>query len=65
MEIYKTCLINYIISIPGASHPFPKNTQNFFPKYDPDDGVLLEYHIKEFMNACCNLRDYTEITSSY
>ena len=23
----------------------------FFPKYDPNDGVLPEYHIKQFINA--------------
>ena len=37
------------IFIPGTSHPLPKNLEKFLPKYDPDDGVLPEYHVKQFM----------------
>ena len=32
-------------------HIFPKNPQKFLPKYDLDDDVLPEYHIKQFMDA--------------
>ena len=51
METYKPWITKDVIAIPGSSHPFPKNPQNFFPKYDPDDDVLPEYHIKQFMNS--------------
>ena len=51
METYKPCLTKYVIAIPGPTHPFPKNQQKLLPKYDPDDGVLPKYHIKQFMNA--------------
>ena len=51
MATYKTWITKYAISILGPTHPFPKNPQKFFAKYDLDDDVLLEYHIKQFMNA--------------
>lgn len=51
MESYKPWLTIYYISIPGPTHPFPKNPQKFFPKYDPHDDVLPKYNIKQFMNA--------------
>ena len=51
MATYKPYLTIDAISIPGTTHPFPKHPEKFFPKYDPDDGVLLEYHIKQFMNT--------------
>ena len=51
MEGYKPWLTIDVICIPGPTHPFSKNPQIFFPKYDPDDDVLLEYHIKQFMDA--------------
>ena len=51
MTTYKPWLTKDVIAIPGASHRFPKNPQKFLPKYDIDDDVLLEYHIKKFMNA--------------
>jgi hypothetical protein len=51
MVTYKPWLTIDAIDIPGPTHPFPKNPQNFFPKYDPDDDVLPEYHIKQFMDA--------------
>ena len=50
METYKPWLNKYVISIPGPTHPFPKKPQKFFPKYDPNDDVLPEYHIKQLMN---------------
>ena len=30
-------------------HPLPKHPKRLFPKYDPNDGVFLEYHVKQFM----------------
>ena len=49
MEAYKPWLTIDYIAIPSPTHPFPKNTQKLLPKYDPDDDVLPEYHIKQFM----------------
>ena len=51
MAAYKLCLTIYVIATHGPTHPFPKNPQTFIPKYDPNDDVLLEYHIKQFINA--------------
>ena len=51
MAAYKLCLTIDAIAIPSPTHPFPKNPQKFFSKYDHDDDVLLEYHIKQFMDA--------------
>ena len=51
MVEYKPWITIDAISIPGPAHPFPKKPQKFLPKYDPDDDVLPEYHIKQFMDA--------------
>ena len=51
MAAYKPWLTVDSIDIPCPTHPFPKNPQKFFPKYDPDDDVLPEYHVKQFMDA--------------
>jgi hypothetical protein len=49
MEAYQPWLTIDDISIPGTSNPLPKHPKKFLPKYDLDDGVLPEYHIKQFM----------------
>ena len=51
MATYRSWLTIDVISIPGTSHPFPKHPEKFLLKYDPDDGVLPKYHIKQFMIA--------------
>ena len=51
MATYKPCLTIDVIVIPGPTHPLPKKPQKFLPKYDPDDDVLPEHHIKQFMDA--------------
>ena len=51
MAAYKPWLTIDSIDIHGPTHPFPKNTQKFLPKYDPDDDVLPLHHIKKFMYA--------------
>ena len=51
MATYQPWLTIDAIAIPGPTHPFPKHSKKFLPKYEPDDGVLPEYHIKQFMNA--------------
>ena len=39
------------IAIPGPKHPLPKKPQKFLPKYDLDDDMSPEHHIKQFMDA--------------
>ena len=51
MARYKPWLTIDAIDIPSPTHPFPKNPQKFLLKYDLDDDVLPEYHIKQFMDA--------------
>ena len=51
MAPYKPWVTINSIAISGPTHPFPKNPQVFLPKYEPDDDVLPEYHIKQFMGA--------------
>jgi hypothetical protein len=51
MEVNQLWLTIDSISIPGTLHPLPKHPKMIFPKYDPDDGVFPEYHVKQFMIA--------------
>ena len=51
MAINQPWLTIDVISIPGTLHPLPKHPERLLPKYDPDDGVLPEYHVKQFMIA--------------
>ena len=51
MAAYQPWLTIDSISIPGPTHPLPKKPQKFLPKYDPDDDISPEHHIKQFMDA--------------
>ena len=33
----------------GDQHRLPKNPKKWLPKYNPDDKITVEYHIKTFM----------------
>ena len=37
------------IVVPGAQHPLPKHPEKLLPKFDHDNDVTLEDHIKQFM----------------
>ena len=37
------------IAIPGAQHPLPKHPQKLLPKFDLDNDVTPEDHIKQFI----------------
>ena len=37
------------IPVPGAQHPLPKHPEKILPKFDRDNDVTLEDHIKQFM----------------
>jgi hypothetical protein len=39
------------LAIPEPQNPLPKHLEKLFPKFDPDDDTLLEYHINKFMLA--------------
>ena len=39
------------ISVLGDQHKFPKNPEKWLPKFNPDDKIPTEYHIKYFMQA--------------
>ena len=51
MPTYQPWLTIDVISIPGPTHPLPKKPQKFLPKYDHDDDISPEHHIKQFMDA--------------
>ena len=51
MEAYQPWLTIDVISIPGPTHPLSKKPQKFLPKYDPDEDISPEHHIKQFMDA--------------
>ena len=51
MEAYKPWLTINVIAILGPTRPLPKKPQKFLPKYDPDDDISLEHHIKQFMDS--------------
>ena len=37
------------LAIPGPHNPLPKHPKKLFPKFDPNDDILLEDHINTFM----------------
>ena len=49
MASNRTWLAADAIAIPGAQHPLPKHPKKLLPKFDPDNDVTLEDHIKQFM----------------
>ena len=42
-------LVMDAIVVPGAQHPLPKHPKQLLPKFDLDNKVTPEYHIKQFM----------------
>jgi hypothetical protein len=49
MEANQPWLTVDVIAIPSAQHPFLKHPENILPKFDPDNDVSPEDHIKQFM----------------
>ena len=39
----------YAIVVPNAKHPLMKHPEKLLPKFDPDNDVTPEDHIKQFM----------------
>ena len=42
-------LATIVVAVPGAQHPFPKHLEKLLLKFDPDNDVRPEDHIKQFM----------------
>ena len=39
------------VSVLGDQHRLPKNPEKWLPKFNPDDKILVEDHLKSFMQA--------------
>ena len=39
------------VNMPSPLHVLPKNPERWLPKFNPDDGLPTEEHIKNFMLA--------------
>jgi hypothetical protein len=42
-------LVVDVIAVPGMQHPLPKHLEKLLAKFDPNNDVTLEDHIKQFM----------------
>jgi hypothetical protein len=51
MAAYQPWLTIYAIAILGPIDPLTKKPQKFLPKYNLDDDISPEHHIKKFMDA--------------
>ena len=49
MATNRPWLVADVVAIPGTQHPLPKHTEKLFPKFDPDNDITTEDHIKQFM----------------
>ena len=49
MEANIPWLIVDAIAVPGSQHPFLKHLEQLLPKFDPNNDVSPEDHIKKFM----------------
>ena len=49
MEANQPFLIVDAIPISSAQHPLPKHLEKIIPKFNLDNDVLLEDHIRKFM----------------
>ena len=49
MEANRPWLVVDAIVVPSAQHPLPIHLENLLPKFDPDNDVTPEDHIKQFM----------------
>jgi hypothetical protein len=49
MEANRPWLVTDAIVILSSNHPLTKHSKKILPKFDPDNDVLLEDHIKHFM----------------
>ena len=44
----RTWLDGDIVSVLDDQHRLPKNPEKWLPKFNPDDEIPVEYHIKSF-----------------
>ena len=63
------------IEVPGSQNPLPKHFDKLLPKFDPNNDVLPEDHIKQFMlslrimvveheDGVCRLFPYTFVVKA-
>ena len=75
MAANKTWLATDAIVVPGAQHPLPKHHEKLLPKFDPDNDVSPEDHIKQSMlslrlmdvhheDVVCSLFSYTFVSEA-
>ena len=75
MEDNRPWIVVDSIAIPGAQHPLPKHPDKLLHKFDPNNDVLPEDHIKKFMlslrlvnveddDVVCRLFLYTFVVKS-
>jgi hypothetical protein len=56
MAANRPWLVMDAIVVPRAQHPLPKHPEKLLPKFDPDNDITSEDHIKKFM-LCLRLLD--------
>ena len=49
MAANRPWLVADVIAVPRAQHPLPKHPAKRLPRFDPDNDITLEDHIKQFM----------------
>ena len=49
MAANRPWLATDVVAVPGAQHPLPKHPEKLLPKFDPDNDITPEDHIKQFM----------------
>ena len=49
MSANRPWLATDAVAVPRIIHPLPKHTEKLLPKFDPDNDVSPEDHIKQFM----------------
>ena len=49
MAANRLWLAEDVVAVPGIQHSFPKHPKKLLPKFDPDNDVSPEDHIKQFM----------------
>ena len=49
MSANRPWLVMDVVVVPGAQHPLSKHPEKHFPKFDPNNDITLEDHIKKFM----------------
>ena len=60
MAANRPWLVVDVVAVPRAQHPLPKHPEKLLPKFDPDNDVTPEDHIKQLMISLRLLDDQHE-----